>query len=438
MYVKRKSTQTHQSDQIPMSTPPKNLLYAQSGGVTAVINCSAAGVIATARKHKGKIGRVYAAKNGIVGALREELFDTTDESYEAIKQLAQTPGGAFGSCRYKLKDIHSDADKFARLLEVFAAHDIGYFLYNGGNDSADTANKIAALAGERGLDLICVGVPKTIDNDLAGTDVCPGFPSAAKFTAISVMEATLDVRSMAATSTKVFVYEAMGRHAGWLAAAGGLAERERAENPQLILFPEVAFDEAKFLAAVQSKVDLVGFCTVIVSEGIKDQNGAFLTESGLKDAFGHSQLGGAAQLIADLVKRNLKLKVHYAIPDYLQRSARHIASRVDADLAYKVGEAAVRFALERQNAVMPVIKRTSSHPYRFDIRPAALSDIANHERTMPPEFISADGFGITTAARRYLQPLIAGEAYPSYVDGLPSYVQLKNRLVRQKLAPFEA
>ncbi len=419
-----------------MATPAKNLLYAQSGGVTAVINTSAAGVIATARRNKSKIGKVYAAKNGILGVLREELFDTTDESDASIKALAHTPGGAFGSCRYKLKDAVTDAVKYQRFLDVCAAHNIGYFLYNGGNDSADTSNKIAALAAERGLDLICVGVPKTIDNDLAVTDVCPGFASAAKYTAVSVLEASLDVAAMAETSTKVFVYEVMGRHAGWLAAAAGLAGKAKGSAPHLILFPEIAFDEAKFLQAVKDTVASVGYCVVVVSEGVKDAAGKFLAETGIKDAFGHSQLGGAAQQIASLVQAKLGVKFHYALPDYLQRSARHLASTVDVEIAYKVGEAAVRYAIAKQNAVMPVIKRLSNKPYRYEIKPALLSDVANHERVMPRDFITEDGFGITAAARRYLEPLIAGEAYPPYENGLPVYVKLKNKLVRKKLDAF--
>ncbi len=419
-----------------MASPAKNLLYAQSGGVTAVINTSAAGVIATARRNKAKIGRVYAAKNGILGVLREELFDTTDETDAAIKALAHTPGGAFGSCRYKLKDAVTDAVKYQRFLDVCAAHDIGYFLYNGGNDSADTSNKIAALAAERGLDLICVGVPKTIDNDLAVTDVCPGFASAAKYTAVSVLEASLDVAAMAETSTKVFVYEVMGRHAGWLAAAAGLAGKGKGSAPHLILFPEIAFDEAKFLDAVKATIASVGYCVVVVSEGVKDAAGKFLAETGIKDAFGHSQLGGAAQQIASLVQAKLGVKFHYALPDYLQRSARHLASAVDVEIAYKVGEAAVRYAVAKQNAVMPVIKRLSNKPYRYEIKPALLSDVANHERVMPRDFITEDGFGITAAARRYLEPLIAGEAYPPYENGLPVYVKLKNKLVRKKLEAF--
>ena len=397
-----------------MADRPKNLLYAQSGGVSAVINATAAGVISTARKNKNKIGRVYAGKNGILGILREELFDTHEESDASIKQLLHTPGGAFGSCRYKLKDTQTDAAKYQRFLDVCDAHNIGYFLYNGGNDSADTSNKISILAAERGLDLICIGVPKTIDNDLALTDFCPGFASAAKYTAVSVREAGLDVAAMAETSTKVFIMEVMGRHAGWLAASAGLAAKSDNDAPHIILFPERQFDPQIFLAKVKQTVERVGYCVVVVSEGVKRADGQFLAESGTKDAFGHSQLGGAAQEIASLVRAQLGLKFHFAVPDYLQRSARHLASAIDVDVAFKVGEAAVQFAIARKNAVMPIIKRMSSYPYRYEIKPAPLAQIANKERFMPEEFIREDGFGITAAARRYLEPLIAGEAYPPY------------------------
>ena len=419
-----------------MADRPKNLLYAQSGGVSAVINATAAGVISTARKNKNKIGRVYAGKNGILGILREELFDTHEESDASIKQLLHTPGGAFGSCRYKLKDTQTDAAKYQRFLDVCDAHNIGYFLYNGGNDSADTSNKISILAAERGLDLICIGVPKTIDNDLALTDFCPGFASAAKYTAVSVREAGLDVAAMAETSTKVFIMEVMGRHAGWLAASAGLAAKSDNDAPHIILFPERQFDPQTFLAKVKQTVERVGYCVVVVSEGVKRADGQFLAESGTKDAFGHSQLGGAAQEIASLVRAQLGLKFHFAVPDYLQRSARHLASAIDVDVAFKVGEAAVQFAIARKNAVMPIIKRMSSYPYRYEIKPAPLAQIANKERFMPEEFIREDGFGITAAARRYLEPLIAGEAYPPYKKGMPDYVSLKNRLVSKKLAEF--
>ncbi len=411
-----------------------NLLYAQSGGVTAVINASAAGVIEAARR-KGV--RVLAARNGILGALREDLIDTTKESATAIAALRHTPGGAFGSCRYKLKSLEQNRAQYERLIEVFRAHDIRWFLYNGGNDSADTALKISQIGKALGYPIATIGVPKTVDNDLAVTDCCPGFGSVAKYTAVSVQEASLDVESMCESSTKVFVIEVMGRHAGWIAAAAGLAARKAGEPPHIILFPEIPFDEEKFLARVKETVERVGYCTVVVSEGVKNAAGQFLAEAGTRDAFGHTQLGGAAPVIAQLVKSKLGYKYHWALPDYLQRSARHLASKVDAEQAYAVGKAAVEYAMKGQNAVMPVIVRTSDAPYRWKIESASLEKIANHEKKLPPSYITRDGYGITAAARRYLGPLIRGEDPPKYgKDGIPDYVRLKNVRVKKKLAKY--
>ncbi len=411
-----------------------NLLYAQSGGVTAVINASACAVIETARKHKV---RVLAARNGIIGALREELIDTSKESASAIAALRHTPGGAFGSCRFKLKSLEQSRAQYERLIEVFRAHDIRWFLYNGGNDSADTANKISQVGKALGHDVTVVGVPKTVDNDLAVTDCCPGFGSVAKYTAVSVLEASLDVASMAESSTKVFVMEVMGRHAGWIAAAAGLAGKSADEAPHIILFPEIPFDEESFLARVKATVERVGWCTVVVSEGVRNKEGKFLSEVGTRDAFGHAQLGGVAPLLADLVKQKLGYKYHWALPDYLQRSARHIASKTDVEQAYAVGKAGVEYALAGRNAVMPVIVRTSDAPYRWKIEPAPLAKVANHEKTLPKSYIRRDGYGITEAARRYLEPLIRGEeAPPSGKDGLPKYVRLKNTAVRKKLPAY--
>ncbi|MDQ1118134.1 MULTISPECIES: 6-phosphofructokinase [Pseudoxanthomonas] len=412
------------------------LLYAQSGGVTAVINATAAGVIGEARRHKVK---VLAARNGILGALREELIDTSKESAAAIAALAHTPGGAFGSCRVKLKSLEADRARYERLLEVLKAHGVRWFLYNGGNDSADTAWKVSQLAQAFGYPLTCVGVPKTIDNDLAVTDTCPGFGSAAKYTAVSVRECALDVAAMAETSTKVFVYEAMGRHAGWLAAAAGLAGTGPDQAPHLILFPERAYDEAAFLAQVDKVVKRVGYCVVVASEGIRSADGRFVADAGGgTDAFGHAQLGGVASYLAGKVKAALGYKVHWALPDYLQRSARHIASKTDWDQAQAVGKAAVQYALAGHNAVMPVIVRGGDAPYRWKIAPAPLSKVANHEKTMPAGFIRKDGFGITERARRYLSPLIQGEApLPYGRDGLPKYVELKNVAVKRKLPAWE-
>ncbi|MGN7726256.1 6-phosphofructokinase [Luteimonas sp. 22616] len=416
--------------------PQGTLLYAQSGGVTAVINATASAVITEARARKVK---VLAARNGILGALREELIDTSKEPAAAIRALAHTPGGAFGSCRVKLKSLDEDRARYERLLDVLRAHDVRWFLYNGGNDSADTANKVSKLAAEFGYPLTCVGVPKTVDNDLAVTDCCPGFGSAAKYTAVSVREAALDVAAMAETSTKVFVYEAMGRHAGWLAAAAGLAGKTASDAPHLILFPERAYDEAGFLARVEKIVAKVGYCVVVASEGIRTADGRFVADAGGgKDSFGHTQLGGVASFLAGRVKHELGMKVHWTLPDYLQRSARHIASKTDLDQALAVGKAAVQYALAGRNATMPVIVRTSDAPYRWKIVPAPLEKIANREKKMPANFIRRDGYGITPAARRYLEPLIRGEAPPPYGrDGIPVYVELRNVAVRKKLGPWE-
>jgi 6-phosphofructokinase 1 len=411
-----------------------NLLYAQSGGVTAVINATACAVIESAR---GKGIPVLAARNGIIGALREDLIDTTKESRAAIAAIRHTPGGAFGSCRYKLKSLEQNRAQYERLIDVFRAHDIRWFLYNGGNDSADTALKISEIGKALGYPVATIGVPKTVDNDLAVTDCCPGFGSVAKYTAVSVQEASLDVESMCESSTKVFVIEVMGRHAGWIAAAAGLAARKAGEPPHVILFPEIAFDEDKFLARVKETVERVGYCTVVVSEGVKNAAGQFLAEAGTRDAFGHTQLGGAAPVIAGLVKAKLGYKYHWALPDYLQRSARHLASKVDADQAYAVGKAAVDYALKGMNAVMPVIVRTSDSPYRWKIEPAPLAKIANREKKLPPSYITKDGYGITAAARRYLGPLIRGEDPPKYgKDGIPDYVRLRNIGVKKKLPVY--
>jgi 6-phosphofructokinase len=413
---------------------PKNAFYAQSGGVTAVINASAAGVIETARRHKSKIGKVLAGRNGIIGALTEDLIDTSRESARAIAALKHTPGGAFGSCRYKLKPFDKDPAQYERLIEVFRAHDIGYFFYNGGGDSADTCLKVSQLAAKLGYPLQAIHVPKTVDNDLPITDNCPGFGSVAKYVAVSTREATLDVASMALTSTKVFILEVMGRHAGWIAAAGGMASSPELEQPILILFPEVAFDQAKFLARVDAAVKAHGYCSVVVSEGVKGPDGKFLSDQGLRDAFGHAQLGGVAPVIASLVKNELDLKYHWAVADYMQRAARHIASKTDVAQSYAMGKAAVEFALKGRSSVMPTVERVSTKPYKWKVGMAALEKVANVEKMMPADFITADGFGITDKCRRYLAPLIQGEDYPPYRNGLPDYVRLKNVAVPKKLA----
>lgn len=415
-----------------MSVVARNAFYAQSGGVTAVINASAAGVIETAGRHRSTIGKVYAGRNGIIGALTEDLIDTSRESPAAIRALKHTPGGAFGSCRYKLKGAEKGGHEYERLLEVFKAHDIGYFFYNGGNDSADTCLKVSQVAAQMGYPLIAVHVPKTIDNDLPVTDTCPGFGSVAKYVATSMREAGYDVASMARTSTKVFVLEVMGRHAGWITAAVGLARSKADEAPHVLLFPEIAFDEAAFLAKVDEMVKRHGYCAIGASEGLQRGDGKFLSETGLKDAFGHAQLGGVAPMLAQLVQARLGYKQHWAVADYLQRSARHIASRTDLEQSYAVGKAAVELALKGQSGVMPTIQRVSNRPYRWKIGVAKLVDVANIEKKMPRDFITADGFHITAKCRRYLEPLIAGEAFPPFEKGLPAYVRLRNLAVRKK------
>ena len=412
----------------------KNAFYAQSGGVTAVINASACGVIETARKHKEKIGKVYAGRNGIIGALTEDLIDTSKESAKAIAALRHTPSGAFGSCRYKLKSLEANKREYERLIEVFKAHNIGYFFYNGGGDSADTCYKVSQLSEKLGYPVQAIHVPKTVDNDLPITDCCPGFGSVAKYIAISTLEASYDVASMARTSTKVFVIEVMGRHAGWIAAAGGLVEEQGI--PVVILFPEIEFNQKKFLAKVEAMVKKYGYCSVVVSEGCHYPDGRFLAEQGTRDAFGHAQLGGAAPVVANMIKDALGYKFHWAVADYLQRAARHIASKSDVDQAYALGKAAVELAAKGQNAVMPTVDRISNKPYKWKIGVAPLSKVANVEKFMPRNFITPDGFGITEKCRTYLSPLIKGEDYPPYKEGLPQYVRLKNVAVPKKLGSF--
>jgi ATP-dependent phosphofructokinase / diphosphate-dependent phosphofructokinase len=412
----------------------KNAFYAQSGGVSAVINASACGVLQTARQHPEEIGKVYAGRNGIIGALTEDLIDTSVESEVTIAALKHTPGAAFGSCRYKLGSIDEHRAQYERLMEVFGAHDIGFFFYNGGGDSQDTAYKISQLGAELVYPIVCVGIPKSMDNDLPVTDCSPGFGSVAKYVATSLREATLDLAAMSRTSTKVFTMEVMGRHAGWTTAACALAAEREGDAPHVLLLPEVAFNQGRFLAKVEEALERYDHCVIAVSEGIKGPDGEFLSASGLRDSFGHAQLGGVAPLISNLISTKLGCKCHWAVPDYLLRSARHIASETDVERAYAVGRAAVGFALAGRSAVMPAIRRLSDAPYRWEIIAAPLSEVANQEKLVPPDFISADGFGITEAARGYLAPLIVGEAFPPFKNGLPDYVRLQNVAAPKKLA----
>ncbi len=414
----------------------KNAFYAQSGGVTSVINASACGVIEACRDNPDRVGKLYAGLNGIIGALCEDLIDTSLESAEDIAALKNTPSGAFGSCRFKLKSIEDNRREYERLIEIFKAHDIGYFFYNGGGDSADTCFKVSQLSEKMGYPVQAVHIPKTVDNDLPITDNCPGFGSVAKYIAVSALEASFDVRSMAKTSTKVFVLEVMGRHAGWIAAAGGLIEDY--DIPVLVIFPEIPFDEDRFNSLVKQKVEQFGYCTIVVSEGAQTADGTFLAEQGTRDSFGHAQLGGVAPVIANMIKEKLGYKFHWAVADYLQRAARHLSSVSDVEQAYALGRRGVEMALDGQNSIMPTIVRESSSPYKWSIGSAQLSEVANVEKMMPMEYISEDGFGITAACKEYLYPLIQGEAYPDYdANGMPRYVVLKNQLIDKKLPAFE-
>jgi len=411
----------------------RNVFYAQSGGVTAVINASACGVIETVKKHKSKFGKILAGHNGIVGALKEELIDVNKESAKTIAGLKYTPAGAFGSCRYKLKGLEENRAEYERLIEVFKAHNIGYFFYNGGGDSQDTTHKVSLIAEELGYPLTCIGVPKTIDNDLPFTDNCPGFGSVAKYVGVSIREAAFDVKSMSESSTKVFIMEVMGRHAGWIAAAAGLAAEKPGDGPHIILFPELPFEQKKFLKKVDQCVKKYGYCVIVVSEGVKGTDGKFLSDCGVRDAFGHAQLGGVAPVIAGMVKNELGYKYHWAVCDYLQRAARHIASKTDVEQAYALGKAAVELALKGKNAMMPIIKRKKAKKYSWSIDAVSLAKVANVEKKMPRNFMTKDGFGITKPCRDYLAPLIMGEDYPPYKNGLPAYVELKGILVPKRL-----
>ncbi len=414
-----------------MKNLKRNALYAQSGGVTSVINASACGVIETARKHKKYISKLYASRNGIIGALNQDLIDTSYESHSAVKNLKYTPGGIFGSCRYKLKDYKENSADYEKLLKVFTAHNIGYFFYNGGGDSQDTINKIAKYCKKKGFDIKCIGIPKTVDNDLPLTDCSPGFGSVGKYTAISIIEAGLDVASMCETSTKVFILEVMGRHAGWIAASSALANESRSKPPHIILFPEIVFNEKFFLSSVKKIIDKYSYCVVVVSEGVKNKQGKFLSESGLRDDFGHPQLGGVAPYIAGLIKSKKGYKCHWAVADYLQRSARHISSKTDVDQAYALGAYAVKIAIKEENAVMTSIKRISDEPYKWKLTAVPLSKVANVEKKIPKKYISSDGYHITNLCRKYLKPLIIGEDYPNYKNGIPMYTIFKNKKVKK-------
>lgn len=415
---------------------PKNALYAQSGGVTAVINASAWGVIEAVRAHPAHFGTCYAAHDGILGVLKEEIFDLDQEDPLTLAALLHTPGGAFGSCRFDLGDPEKDPRQYQRLVEVFKAHDIGTFFYNGGGGSMDTALKVARIGELMGYPINAVGVPKTIDNDLDATDTSPGFGSAAKFIATVVREASLDVESMYTSSTKVFILEVMGRHAGWLAAAAALAQEYDGQPPMLILFAEIPFDGEDFLTQLQRTIERHGYCVVVVSEGLKRADGSLFSVAQTHEVYAYTQLGGVAPRLADWIKRETGHKLHWAVADYVQRAARHLASRVDVEQAYAVGKAAVERVVAGHHSFMPVIRRVTSVPYRWTIDHVPLERVANIERGMPRDFISADGYGITQACRDYLRPLIEGEAFPPFEHGLPCYPRIRGILRPQLCPPF--
>ena len=416
-----------------------NIFYAQSGGVTPVINATAAGVIDAYNKNKKSFGKLYVGKNGILGALNEELIDISKEDKTQLALLKQTPGGAFGSCRLKLSDFKKSKKDFDRLYEVFKKHNIRYFFYNGGGDSQDTTNKVSKFFKEKNYSIICIGLPKTIDNDLPVTDNCPGFGSVAKYIATSTLEASLDVKSMCETSTKVFILEVMGRHAGWLAASAGVIKEKAGDAPHLILFPEIQFNQSSFLKKVKETTIKYGYCVIVASEGIKDNKNKFLSDSGLKDSFGHAQLGGVAPVLSSIITNKLKYKVHWAVSDYLQRAARHIASTVDVDQAYALGLESIKVAKLDNNNIMLTIKSTKiKQKYKWSISSTNLNNVANVEKMLPKNFIKSNGFEITRSCKEYISNLIQGEDYPSYDNGIPQYAKLECKTIKKKLPAYKS
>ena len=414
-----------------------NIFYAQSGGVTPVINATAAGVIDEYNKNKKSFGKLYIGKNGILGALKEELIDISMEDKSQLALLKQTPGGAFGSCRLKLNDFKKSKKEFERIYKVFKKHNIRYFFYNGGGDSQDTTNKISKFFSERNYFIVCIGLPKTIDNDLPITDNCPGFGSVAKYIATSTLEASLDVKSMCKTSTKVFILEVMGRHAGWLAASSGVIKEKIGDAPHLILLPEIKFNQILFLKKVKETTIKYGYCVIVASEGIKDGKNKFLSDSGLRDSFGHAQLGGVAPVLSSIINNKLKYKVHWAVSDYLQRAARHIASKVDVDQAYTLGLESIKVAKTNINNIMLTIKNDSMKKnYKWSISSTNLDNVANVEKMLPKNFIKSNNFEITNSCKQYILNLIQGEDYPTYQNGFPKYAKLRCKTIKKKLESY--
>jgi 6-phosphofructokinase 1 len=413
-----------------------NLLVAQSGGPTAVINASVAGVIQEAGRN-GCIEEIYGGLNGILGILNEELIDLNDEKARAIEGLKFTPGPALGTCRYKIdfkKKPEQAAKDMDRLFQVFEAHNIRYFFYVGGNDSQDTSNQIHQQAVQRNYEMRVIGVPKTIDNDLPHTDFCPGFPSAAKYDATTVMEIGLDVGGMATDDGSCCIVEVMGRSAGWIAGATVLAKRNPADAPHIILLPEIAFDEASFLAKVKETVAAHKFCVVVVGEGLKHPNGEEIgADKSRLDAFGHPVLSGAADKLAEIVQGKLNTKTRTVKLGYAQRCASHCASKVDVDGAAMSGEAAVRAAVDGRSGFMVKLVRNAGNTWSTDLQD--LNDIANVVHLIPRDWVSEDGFLPNEKFIDYVRPLLEGEVKVPYEGGLPKYVVLDKSPVDKVLAP---
>ncbi|KUJ75795.1 6-phosphofructokinase [Thiomicrospira sp. XS5] len=419
---------------------PRNVIYAQAGGVTAVINASAAGVIEMVKRHPEKFGKVYAAINGIVGVLEERLTDASRFSEDTLDRLKTQPGAAFQACRFDLDGIDENPGQYQRVLEVFRTYDIGYFFYNGGNGSMVTAQKVADYCSAHGHPVTCIGVAKTIDNDLALSHCSPGFGSAAKYIATSLLEATMDLFSMHNTSTKFFALEAMGRNVGWLTIAGGLIKTAMPDVPLLILPAERPFERSKFLDRVQHLIDTKGYCVCIVSEGLMDMDGHYISIENVEHTHNndYTQLGGVAHTLSGLVSNTFNCKTHSAVPDYLQRSASHLVSQTDWEMAYRAGKAAVQAALDGKHGVLPVIEVIDTHPLVWRYKNVDLFEVADLEKSVPDEFLTEDGMDITPAAIDYLLPLIKGERHIQYCNGLPDIYPMQFELVEQQLPKYKA
>jgi len=417
-----------------------NVLYAQAGGVSAVINASAAAVIEKVQKHPDQFGKIYTALNGIKGVLEEALIDVSNMSSETLERLKHQPGAAFKACRFDLDPLEHNTAQYERVLEVFKTYEIGYFFYNGGNGSMVTAQKVADYCGEHGHPVICVGVAKTIDNDLDLSHCSPGFGSAAKYIATSFLEASLDIISMHETSSKFFVMECMGRNTGWLTLAAGLAKEVIPDLPLILLPAERAFNKTLFIQKVEQLISEKGYCVCAVSEGLQDEQGEYLAIAGIEHTLerDYTQLGGVGSYLSHMVSQHIQSKTHCAVPDYLQRSASHIVSQTDWQMAYDAGKASVEAALRGAHGVLPIIEVTGENPLTWCFKTVELEAVANLEKTVPDNFLTEDGMDITPAALDYLRPLIQGERPVHFKNGLPDIAIMSFVQVQKKLTPFRA